>query len=923
MIGGWWRLLFVVAAREFAALAWTPTLWGVMAIVAFLTGSVAGLAVLVPGGPAELRTVAAAAGWAMLLVAPILSLRPTIEERRTGFWEVLATSPVPASALAGGRFVGGLLGLALVAAVGLGAPFLALESLARPDLAQAICALLGVVLVGALYLSSGFLAGLVAPSAAIAYLGCLFGWVIVLVGIRSVAPQLPAAQADILFAADPVRRLETFLDARVDSFAICYFVFATIAILAACAALQAAIPRGQSSPRGGSWLRPTAMVCAWLGIASAGIALSHHDSLRVRFDATASRSWELDSSTRDLVDGLGDGWKITWVVPPVAADHGAHAQVGEVLAALDARRSANSQGLMTHRIDPLRPETGASYEKWIAELVARYRPRDEAAREAVTTAIEELEGLPSLSVDAAAALDAAALAVDARDPERQALAQGAAALRGLGAGAPVLAEQVRAALLNRSDRALSDTSDAAGVLAASHRDWSAQLATLASTLAKIEFDERSTAEVRAQAGRIRPVLLSRARRLMRVVESLEAIPPDALRDASIALAQGGAIIIESSGGIAVISDAQIGLGAPTTAGESVRVDRRFRVEQLVAGAMRSVLDAARPVAVIVHAGEASILDPTQDGQDCSGIADAMRTARIAVREWRVGREPRPIVPETAAWFIMPPRNFAIEQDASERALLGAASALIAEGRGVLLSVGPSMRPLSGREDPWATLAAGLSVRALTDTVIVDDVPVQEGKTQRRAAIEPEVVASQAILCRALAGQRVSFPVATPVEPVAHSGFTFDPLLFAEARHGRSLVRDWRRRDGGGDSSDAFATACLATAVERSLPSGGIARALVVGSPAWALSATADFTRSLGGGREALLTPGNRELAVNAALWLARLDARIGPSGSGREAPRIGAISLAERLRLTGVLAIGVPAASLAVGGAITLWRRRP
>ncbi len=920
MRASWWRSLCVVSKREFAALAWTPTLWGVMALFALLTGSVTGLAVLVPGGPAELRTVAAAAGWAMLLVAPILSLRPTIEERRSGFWEVLATSPVASSALVGGRFVGGVTALVLVALVGMGAPYLAMEWLSRPDLAQALVAFVGVLAAGSLYLASGFLAGLLAPSAAVASLACLFFWMVVLVAIRSVAPQLPAAQADLLFAIDPVRRLETFLDGRLDSFAVAYFVCATLAVLASCACIQAAIPRRAAGAASlfGRW-RSVAMALAWLACASAAITLAHHDALRVRLDATASRAWVLDPSTRELVAQLGDDWRVAWVVPPVSRESDGQAQVGEVLAAFDEARG--TKGPLCVRIDPLQPSRGASYEQWIASLLARHRPDDAAAREAVDAGLVELDALQGISTEAASALDLAAATMGPKDIARTALVQGAEALRGLGVGAPVLAEQLRTALRSRGDRALPDLAEVAAVLAANHRDWSSKLAGLASQLGQIEFDTRSTEEMRARAARIRPELLARARKLMRVVETLDGVGPDALRDASIALSAGGAIVVESPSGIAVVSDAQVGLGADPAG--AVRIDRRFRVEQLVAGAMRSVMDAQQPLVVIVHSGESSILEPTQDGHECAGIADALRTARIAVTQWRTGRDPRPIVPSHAVWIIVPPTQFAIEQDAAERAHLAAASALIAEGRGVMLSVGPSLRPLSGREDPWAALGAQLGVRALTDAVIVDEVPVEQGKTRRRTEIEPEAAMGSSLLCRALAGQRISLPVAVPVEPVVRSSEHATTLLVAPARSGRTLERDWRRREASAESSREMGSMPVAVAVERGLPDGTRARAIVVGSPNWMLSATADFTRSLGGGREALLTPGNRELAINGALWLAGLDARIGPSGSGREAPRIGAISVAERLEWAAVLVLGVPAGSLATGAVILFWRRRP
>ena len=67
---------------------------------------------------------------------------------------------------------------------------------------------------------------------------------------------------------------------------------------------------------------------------------------------------------------------------------------------------------------------------------------------------------------------------------------------------------------------------------------------------------------------------------------------------------------------------------------------------------------------------------------------------------------------------------------------------------------------------------------------------------------------------------------------------------------------------------------VAVATTRRDPASKSLRAIIVGSPSWMVSSVVDSARSLGGGRDALLNPGNREFAVNGVLWLAGLDQRL-------------------------------------------------
>lgn len=911
----------VVARREFAALAWTATLWGAVALVAFLTGSVAGIAVLVPGGPAELRTVAAAAGWAMLLAAPVLSLRPTTEERRTGFWEVLATSPAPPSALVAGRFLAGLTAVTVIALVGLGAPFAVLETLSRPDAAHAACVTLGVVLIGGLYLASGLLVGLIVESAAVAFLAVFFFWAIFLIAVRSVAPALPASAADVLYGADPVRRLETFLDGQLDTASVMYFVGATFAFLFVSIEVHSRLAeRAASGWRLRNWGGPLLAGAGAVALASGAVAIVSVSGLRVQLDATKTRGWEIDPPNAALFAGLGQEWQVTWIAPPTSLDPGIRAQVAEILAAIDAHHPGAEPLIRT--IDPITSEGAGAYSQWLAGLVQRKRPDAAAAREAVESALEEIDGIVPLAASAAEDLTKVAAAFPEGSPELAELAQSAGALRGLAAGGPMLAAQIRRALIDNSASTSSEWSNSAALLALNHRDWIHQLGALCGWLAKMELDDRQAVALRECAANVRPSLIARARKFARTLEALESIGPDPLSEAASALAIGGAIVIESPSGVAVVSESQLGVGSGDSEA-AVRFDRRFRIEQLIAAAARSIIDAQKPHVVIVHAEPKSVLLPSNDGSDCAGIADSLRAARIFVSEWRVQDGPRPVVPPTSAWMVLPPRSWAIEQDASERALLEAATTLAIEGRPLLLSVGPSLRPMSGRIDPWADLAARLGARVQSDSVIVEDVPVGEGVTQRRTSIEPQVADVDTPLSDALAGERVMLPVAVPVVANHPGGSQCEALLVSRSRPGRRLERDWRRRnDARGVSGEDAPDLSVAVTLERTLPGGERVRALVVGSPNWMMTATTDATRSLGGGREALLTPGNRDLAVVGALWLTGMDARISPGGAGRETARIPAISVETRLNWTALLALGVPTSALVVGGLVLLWRRR-
>ncbi|MSR69504.1 MAG: hypothetical protein EXS17_04080 [Phycisphaerales bacterium] len=908
-----------VARRECAALFYTPTIWGALAIFAFATGVISGIAVIVPGAPAELRTVAAAAGWAMLLTAPALSLRPTTEERRSGFWEILATSPASVASLVMGRYLAGMIALVVLALVGLGGPFAVLEALARPDVAAALCAATGVLLAGSMYLASGIFFGSLVTSAAVAYMATFFSWLIVLIAIRSIAPLLASSQADLLFAADPIRRLEGFLDGSLDSSNVVYFVSVTGAFLIATTAVQASEAERVSS-RGavGVRLRVALGVVGAFALASAVAAIAHAPIARNAIDATKSRQWVLSAQTSHIIEQLPTGWQMTWIAPAGSLDSAITAQVDEVVQALAASR----EGFLT-TIDPTSSGGVAHYATWLARLVEQRRGDPALIRESLADALAELAQLSTFATSASQALAVVAAQLPTESSDRAPIEQALGAVRALATGAPLLADSIAALRTERSDRALPCDGEAATILAQNHRDWALQFGSLSSWLASRALDERAPEALRDLARKVRPELSARARALLRSADALDALPVDVLSQLSKALAQGGAIVVESPAGIAVISDQEITVGSADE-DQTVRFDRRFRVEQLASAAIRSIMDSKTPQVILVHAQEGSLLDATADGSDCAALCDALRAARIEVREWRVTADPKPIASNDAVWMIVPLRAISIEADARERALLEAVGGLVKSERAIFLSLGPSVRPLAGRSDPWAEIALTLGARATTDAVIVEDVPVAEGRTERRTRIELVASTGAHLLANALVGQRVGFGVAVPVALIAEPSamVTGESVLVAQPHAGRSIERDWRRRTPDPKSALTMTSdvSVAVAATRRSLDSETV-RAIVVGSPSWMLSATVDALRP-GSGREVLLNPGNREFAVNSALWLAGLDHRIGDLGSGRETPRIANISVAQRLQITAGLALGVPMISLLMALLILLWRGR-
>ncbi len=168
-------VVLAILRRELGAQLGQPAAW--VFLSAFLAvAALLGLRGFFERNVADLRDAFAGLRWAFVLLAPAAAMRLWSEERRAGTDLLLLTLPVRPWEAVLGKYLSGLvlvaLGLALTAVLPLSlAPFAAF------DPGQVAAGALGALLLGAAFLAVGLLASAVAPSQEVAFLlgagGCL------------------------------------------------------------------------------------------------------------------------------------------------------------------------------------------------------------------------------------------------------------------------------------------------------------------------------------------------------------------------------------------------------------------------------------------------------------------------------------------------------------------------------------------------------------------------------------------------------------------------------------------------------------------------------------------------------------------------------------------------------------------------------
>ena len=484
-----------------------------------------------------------------------------------------------------------------------------------------------------------------------------------------------------------------------------------------------------------------------------------------------------------------------------------------------------------------------------------------------------------------------------------------------------IVQEIEGAIRVGPDHPLPDWAAARLILQQVLSQWSLECGSLARLLDG--RDAGLPALCRSQAFAVQ------AARLASRSEALATLPPLPTADLGVHLLEGeAAVVIGPSGGRIIPVNQLLPATFTSTSTGAVSFDQRFRGEQLIASAIRSLSDDRLPRVVFVHEEEGSVLKGGRADVDVAGTASMLRASGFSVQEWRPsdGGSPAEWTDGPTAWVILPPmRRGGARVGAEERALLAAAGSLHASGQPVMLNLFPSVAPAAGQPDPWAALSQQIGVRADTGRVLLRDRSAGDIKAAPEQSMELTDFRAAHPVARALHGQSLVLPLAVPLDaegedqlvlggipPAADLWVAPDwrPLVSADARLRRRLP------EFDPDSVPSSSTPVVVAVA----PPGG-SRSLVVGSGSWMRTGVADAAADAGGARVALVHPGNHELMVAGAAWLAGMDDRIARGALSQEVARLGGISPVARRGWGWVLIGGLPALSL-VGGLITWIRRR-
>jgi len=934
----------------------SPLGWVSLAAFSFPPGLAFAMGALAPGTPVSMRLPLQVAAWCLFITAPVLALRSVTEERRAGTWDSLVASPASASAIVLGKLAAMSMFM-LLFALPLVAQFGLLSLVARPDAGEFLCGLLGVLLAGVAILASAMVFALIVPTGTAAFLLTIGFWSAWLLVSRALPTIVSPGWVTAAFAIDPLRRVDDFLLGMLDP-ANAVFFLSIIGVSAVVAIETVADPRrtGSSARRA---LPRAAMLLATIVAAIAAVGLSSQPELRRSIDLTRTRAWTLSDRTSSLIASLEGDWRIEALAGRDTIDATALRQIDEVLAQLNGLRTRS--GVVTAlRIDPADPSQVESFDAALERLERMHAAPLREVHAAVEAGIESYERLVAWAGAEANAI-VALLAQTASagesapsdssrsasrpltDDERVVLDQWRSIAARLAADHRAFLDAVRAEARSSERSPLGDPRRAASMLETALRAWIRQCNDAEAALRELRRRERMP-EAAAEYLRDAPRRAAdMAQQLSVTQDRLARLPELALGEVAAALRAGDAVIVSGPDRIAAIPGWQV---LPQAGSDPSSFDRRFRGEEVIASAVRSLERGRAPEVIVVHGEGRSLLRPSADRMDLAALVDALRAVRCSVREWQPATEPPPSAAEgrTPVWLVIPPlRRAGVEPDPRERRLLDAAARLVGRGEPVLLVVTPSLLPLIGQKDPWAEVAALAGVEARTGRTLLELAATSERQREVRAYFELTPADAHAS-SRGAVGLRTLMSEPVPLEaierrsiesegagaedgaiggaggPRAGDTARFASVVEVAPAVNRWIEDDWRsavRRTIEVPAAKRFDRPV--TIIAATEHSGG-RRAVVSGGAAWLLSGLADMTGQIGPDRVFLRYPGNRELAVGLVGWLAGLEDSLG-SGSGREVERIPVLAPWSHGAVAVTAAAGVPMAALVIGLVVRIRRR--
>jgi ABC-2 type transport system permease protein len=171
--GGFWVFTpqsAAIAERELSAMFFSPIAYAVIAIFLIVAGIFFSWQTFLPGEEASLRTLMDNMPLIFVFVLPMLTMRLMSEEFRSGTVEPLTTAPITDADVILGKFYGGLVFFLVLLATTL--PHWVLVGMyGDTDFGGTLASYLGLMLLGAMYLSVGLFFSTCTSNQVIAVLG--------------------------------------------------------------------------------------------------------------------------------------------------------------------------------------------------------------------------------------------------------------------------------------------------------------------------------------------------------------------------------------------------------------------------------------------------------------------------------------------------------------------------------------------------------------------------------------------------------------------------------------------------------------------------------------------------------------------------------------------------------------------------------
>lgn len=656
-----------------------------------------------------------------------------------------------------------------------------------------------------------------------------------------------------------------------------------------------------------------------------------------RLDVTATAEHTLSPRSRQLLSGLREPHVVEVIGDLRTLDAKAKQ---DVLDVLDQFKSG-SPNINVALID-LAAGGAPSYHALLAQLADRERQSQGPSRAAVD---KTLAALPAL-IEAG---------------ERW-LAPSLETLKKPFADSPVASPGndeylTRAANIAKLDAATLKDAQAAALAALQDREGPVEVpaldkaaAALGSALVKVSKDWGTlTEDLKAVADNpkagplrdvVRPIakeLAARRDTLAVLADGLSRVTPSDAQRLAAAVRRSGQVVIAGPAGLRLVElPALFNVGGDVTG----RADIRRRAEEVVATALAGLSNPRRPIVISV------MCEPTTVARApfFAKFHERLSSAGIDVLDWNVNEPDQERPPSTTSLDPAGQRpivyiarcpdttrpKFGEERSGLDRhAKLCAALAGVAKAGGnILISIGPSMVPVTTSPDPADQVLSLFGLRALSDKTVMTETRLAGGRVvDSDIALTPSDAAKTHPIAQALSGVPTFLPWPVPISAANADGASTKVLLQAESATNRWLESQWRnykmvprdqranvaeppKFDPQYDSNQGPWP--LVVAAERS-HAGARQRLIAVGSNDWFVDAVTAQTQGSVDGRLMLANPGNIELIDASIAWLAGQDDLIAQSAGARATPLIAPIADGPLLWLRLGVILGVPLLVLVLG----------